>query len=113
MLERTEIKFNAACKRQHEALGREASWRDPIHHVWVLVNGEGHPVAQVKTLGVSFPEKDRRYAARIEGVQWWSPVNVFKKPMWSTLRGFKTLDEAREAVEAAREFIFNTEADEV
>lgn len=110
-MERHEIRFNRATLRAQQKLGT-ATWRDKILLCWVLANEGGKVCATVRELGHQFPKKDRRYAARIEGVEWWTTNILSPEFKFLPLRGFKSAKEAMAAVDEARAIILDaTEAD--
>lgn len=110
-MERNEIRFNRALLRQQQALGA-ATWRAPIHGTSVLVNAEGKVCASVKELGSQFPKKDRRYAARMDGVEWWTTNTPSPVPRFLVLRGFLSRKAAETAIDEARAIIMaSTEED--
>jgi hypothetical protein len=111
-MERHEIRFNRATLRSQKKLG-EGKWQGPILRTWVLVNSEGKVCAVVRELGRQFPKKDRRYSARIDGVEWWTTNILSPEYKYLPLRGFKSPKEAMAAIDAARTIILNSTEEDV
>lgn len=112
-MERHEIRFNRAVFRSQQRLGAEASWRAPIHGTRVLVNADGKVCAKVRELGMRLPKKDRRYAANIDGVEWWTTNTLSPECRYLPLRGFLTAKEAMAAIDEARAIILASSEKEV
>lgn len=87
-------------------------WRDPVHGHRVLVAPDGRVAAIVKLLNHQWPKKDQRYAARIEGVEWWTTNILSDTPRFLPLRGFTKPSAAMRAIEQARALILTTEPDD-
>lgn len=107
-----KIRFNRAVWRMQQRLGVNAKWLPPVHGARVLVNDRGEVCAQVRELGMARPKKDRRYAAKIEGVEWWTTNVLITSPKFLPLMGFETAKEAMTAVETARTIILNASEDD-
>lgn len=105
-MERHEIRFNRAVLLAQRHLG-EGLWRAPIHGTRVLVNTEGKVCGQVRELGMRLPKKDRRYAAKIDGVEWWTNNALLPVLRYLPVRGFLSAKEAMAAVDEARAIILS------
>lgn len=106
---RQDVRWSPAGGRLHRRLG-PGTWRPPIHLTWIMVNAEGKVCAQVRTLGFQFPKKDRRYAARLDGVEWFTTAgNIITTPKWLTIRGFSSPKAAMQAIDEARALILAEE----
>lgn len=104
-MERHEIRFNRAVLREQQRFG-QASWRPPVHGTRVLVTADGKVCAKVRELGMRLPKKDRRYSAKIEGVEWLTNNTLSPVFRYLPVRGFLTPKEAMAAIDAARAIIF-------
>jgi hypothetical protein len=75
-------------------------WRKPIHGTALYVAGDGKtPLAQVRTLGILMPLKDRRYILKINGVMFTRTLALVSKahPIRSDLAPYDTMKEAQRA----------------
>lgn len=106
---RADIRFNQAVIRAQKRLGA-AEWRPPLHGCHVLVNAEGRVAAQVRELGMRRPKRDRRYAAKIDGVEWWTANVLSPEPRYLPLRGFTSAKEAMAVIDEARAIILAEDA---
>lgn len=84
-------------------------WRDPIHGTWVFAADDGTVLAHVRTLGIRFPKKDRRYSLRVEGVMFTriAPLVSTTRPINSDLCAYRTPKAALEAGAALVEQLRN------
>lgn len=110
-MERDQIRFNRAVLRTQKELG-DAVWRAPIHGTSVLVNSQGKVCASVKEIGFRLKKKDRRYVARIEGVEWLTNNVVSKTMRFLVIRGFLSRKEAENAIDEARAIIRSSTDDD-